>query len=82
MHQSYAEECPYLQQLYILKYLGVTKHKVSSFFSKGSGKKLSVLFFNISVSLKSFYKKKEDIAKIWGGGEEEVDKLSYTVLLP
>lgn len=26
--------------------------------------KLSVLFFNISVSLKSFYKKKEDIAKI------------------
>ena len=56
-------------------------HQVSSLLSKGSGKKLSVLFFNISVSLKSFYKKKEDTAEIWGVGEEEINKLPHTVLL-
>jgi len=44
--------------------------------------KVICTIFQHFCSLKSFYRKKEDIAKIWEGGEEEINKLLNTVLLP
>lgn len=42
---KYAEERPYLQQLYILKYLGVTEHQVSLAYSpKVQGKVTCTIF--------------------------------------
>lgn len=75
------EECPYLQKLNT-EVFGSDGPSSPVTYLKDSWKKLFVLLWNFSISLKSLLKKKGDTAKRKkGGGQKRDQQTTITVLL-